>query len=215
MPGMLTEAQNTPPSSGPVSQTPPAGDPGAGTPLPGDSAAGSGQPPGPQDVGAMRDEAIQLVYGERFESLIKMFETNGAEKFPRSMGIAINTAIAELEKTHGEIPPETAAEIGMDLMMKLIEDIVGEKILPDVTIDQIREVLPATLVMYGDSHPNVSKEDLQAVMSEVQSGLAAQQGGAVPDPNQAPVGNQSVPAPPLSTGPGPEPSGSPVPPGAI
>jgi hypothetical protein len=199
MPGMLTEGMPPgQPSSGPVPQPPPLADPGAGS-SPGESAPGSGQPPGGQDFETLRDEAIQLVYGDRFDQLIKMFQNNGAEKFPRSMGIAINTAISELEKTHGDIGPEMAARVGMDLMVKLLEDTVAGGVVPGVTQEQISEVLPAALMMYGDSHPNVAKEDLQAVMQEVQGGLAQAKGaaGAPQSPGSAP---QAAPQQPLQGG---------------
>ena len=89
MPGMLTE---NPPSSGP-SATPPAGNPGAGN-SPIGEAQGSEQPQQPQDTQALKDQAIQLVYGERFDQLIQMFQKNGPDKFARSMAIAVNTAIS-------------------------------------------------------------------------------------------------------------------------
>jgi hypothetical protein len=215
MPGMLSEATQAPPSSGPVSQTPPPTDPGAGN-SPSGGAAGPGQPEGSQDFETMRDEAIQLVYGERFDQLIKMFETNGAEKFPRSMGIAINTAISELEKKHGVVGPEMAAKIGSDLMVKLLEDIVAEKVVPDVTLEQIQDVLPAALVMYADSHPNVSKEDVQAVMKSVQGGLEPAKGGAQPAGAGPAVDGAATPPPAMiPQGGGPPPGAPPPPMGAV
>lgn len=222
MPGMLSEAQGVPPqgaptpSSGPGPQTPPTESPGAGNP-PLDGASGPGQPAAdpqaqppeqmnPGGFEELRDKAVQRMYGDNFDQLINMFETNGAAKFPRSMAVAVNGAIDYLEQDGGKLPPEVAAEVGMDLMMKLLEDIIGEKVVPDVTLEQVQQAFPAILVMYADSHPEVSKQDIQALAQEVQRQGAAQEAGsgpaATPDPNAA-----------LSTGPGPEPSGSPVPPG--
>ena len=199
MPGMLTENV---PSSGP-SATPPAASPGAGD-SPTGEAQGSEHPQA-QDTQALKDQAIQLVYGERFDQLIKMFQTNGPDKFARSMAIAVNTAISEIEK-NGEIGPEAAAEVGADLFGKLLEDMLvrpTEEMAPvveGVTAEQLQEVMPAILVMYADSHPNVSKTDIQAVMAEVDSGVKAAQGGesapaqAPPDANVAPDGGQGAPA---------------------
>lgn len=218
MPGMLSEAQGVPPqgaptpSSGPGPQTPPTESPGAGTP-PLDGASGPGQPPaGPEAMATgsfeeLRDQGIQRLYGENFDGMIQMFQTNGAENFPKAMAIAVNSTIEYLEKENGKLPPEMAAEVGMDVMMKLLEDIIGGGVVPDVTLEQVQQAFPAILVMYADSRPDVSKEDIQALVQEVQKGVAQQEGGAPaeaapPDPNA-----------PLSTGPGPEPSGSPVPPG--
>lgn len=219
MPGMLSEAQGAQvPSSGPGPQTPPAGNPGAGTPLPG-SVGGPGQPapkqavpqePGPNDpekAARLKDEAVQRLYGENFDGLIEMFQANGAEQFPKSMAIAVNSVIEYLENKYQMTNHKMAAEIGMDIMFKLLEDIIGGGVLPDVRLEQVQQAMPAILVMYADSHPDVTKQDIQQLMAEVESGVMAhekgQAGGAPPsDPNA-----------PLSTGPGPEPSGSPVPPG--
>lgn len=221
MPGMLSEAQNTQPSSGPGPQTPPAGNPGAGTPLPG-SAGGPGQPapqgkpeapdsrtPGPNDpqkVEALKAQAVQRLYGENFDGMIEMFQTNGPENFAKSMAIAVNSTLEFLENQHGMVNHKMAAEVGMDVMMKLLEDVIAGGILPDVKLEQVQQAIPAILVMYADSHPDVGKEDIQQLMAYVESEVMAQEGGAAPAPG---------PNAPLSTGPGPEPSGSPVPPGAM
>jgi hypothetical protein len=110
-----------------------------------------------------------------------MFQTNGVEKFPRSMAIAVNTAITEIEKD-GPIPPEAAAQLGMEIFTMLLEDmaISPEEGMPPVvegiTGEQLQEVLPAILVMYSDSHPEVSKEDIQEVMRQVTESVQSQMG---------------------------------------
>jgi len=212
MPGMLSEAQATP-SSGPGPQTPPTESPGAGTP-PLDGASGPGQPAAPPEAMAtasfeeLRDQGIQRLYGDNFDQMIAMFETNGAANFPKSMAVAVNSTIEYLEQENGKLAPEQAAEVGMDVMMKLLEDIIGNGVVPDVTLEQVQQAFPAILVMYADARPEVSKQDVQQLVEEVQKGVATQQGGGMP-PGAAPPD----PNAPLSTGPGPEPSGSPVPPG--
>lgn len=236
MAGMLSQGQQIP-SSGPGPQTPPVGNPGAGTPLP-SSASGPGQPPGamPAAAGAgkpsgpmpppnsqrfqeLRDEAVQLLYGENFDKMIEMFQTNGPEQFARSMALTINSALQALEAKYGKATTapqyQVAAEIGMDLMMKLLEDVIGGRIVPDVTLEQVQEVMPATLVMYADSHPELSKEELQVLMTEVERGVMEQTGAAPAAGAGGAAPPAQPPAAPLSTGPGPEPSGSPVPPGAV
>lgn len=219
MPGMLAEAQNIqPPSSGPGPQIPPAGNPGAGAPLPG-GASGPGQPAGPEGQPAepgnmasfeeLRDRGVQRLYGENFDQLINMFQTNGASQFPRSMAIAVNSTLDYLEQDGGNLPKEMAAKVGMDIMMKLLEDIIGDGVVPDVTLEQVQQAFPAILVMYADAHPEVSKQDVQDLVKEVQLGMSQQKGGA-PSPEAPP---ESAAA--LSTGPAPPPGNTPVPPGAV
>ena len=221
MPGMLSEAQNAPtPSSGPGPQTPPTESPGAGTP-PLDGATGPGQPPSAPAEGGMppeggpvpsfeelRDQGIQRLYGENFDGLIEMFETNGAPNFAKSMAIAVNSTIEYLETEHGKLPVDSAAEVGMDVMMKLLEDIIGGGVVPDVTLEQVQQAFPAILVMYVDSRPEITKQDIQELVQEVGRGVAEHEGGGAPPGAMPPDPNAA-----LSTGPGPEPSGSPVPPG--
>ena len=180
------------PSSGPVAQTPPAeASPRGGVPGPEHSQQGG-------SFEELRDKAIQLVYGERFDQMIKMFQTNGAEKFPRSMAITINTALSELEK-QGDIGVENAARIGMDLMMKLLEDIITNEVVPGVRLEQVQEVLPATLQIYADSHPEVTQQDIQAIVQEVQASAGgAQQSGAGTAPavpGDSPEGTQTASPP--------------------
>lgn len=202
MPGMLGQSNEAPPpeqlqpSSGPDVQTPPA----EATPDQ-SGAAGPGQPQTQASFEELRDQAIKLVYGERFDQLIKMFQTNGAENFPRSMAVAINTALSELEK-QGAIGLENAARVGMDLMMKLLEDMISGGVVPDVTLEQVQQVLPATLQIYADSHPDVSQQDIQEIIKEVEAGVAAgggaQQSGTEPvtaSPGASPEGAASASPP--------------------
>ena len=46
-----------------------------------------------------------------------------------------------------------------------------EPVVEGVTAEQVSETLPAILVMYADSHPDVSKEDIQKVVVGVQKGV--------------------------------------------
>jgi hypothetical protein len=200
MPGMLGQgSQGAPtepmqPSSGPDTQTPPAEvSPESGAPGPEHSQASFEE---------LRDKAITLVYGERFDQLIKMFQTNGPDQFARSMAITINTALTELEK-EGDIGVENAAKIGMDLMMKLFKDMIKGGVVPDVKVEQMQQVLPATLQIYADSHPEVSQQDIQQVMQGIQKGVAEQSGGA-----------QQTGTEPAPANPGASPEGDPASPPA-
>lgn len=157
MNGMLSQAEQ---SSGPVPQTPPTG------PTPASGAAGPGHP-------ELTDEAIKLIYDERFDKMVEMFEKNGPEKFARSMAIAVNTVIDELEKRHGELGPEVAAEVGGQLFEHILTDMLtggvsGQPLIEGVPEEQIAEALPAVLYMYQESRPNISKEDMQQVLMGVE-----------------------------------------------
>lgn len=202
MPGMLGQgSQGAPepqmqPSSGPVEQTPPAE-------IPPDQsgAAGSEHSQSQASFEELRDQAVKLIYGDRFDAMIKMFQTNGPDKFARSMAVTINTVLKELE-AQGDIGLDNAARVGMDIMMKLLEDMITGGVVPDVKLDQVQQVLPATLQIYADSHPEVTQEDIQAIVTEVQQGLqkegGAQQSGteqAPANPGASPEGDPASPPP--------------------
>lgn len=195
MPGMLQEGmapqQPPQPSSGPV-QTPPSptpqGDPGGAPGSEHPTQAAPQEPASQEEFEKLRDQAIQLVYGERFDQLIEMFQTNGPENFARSMAVAVNTPITELEK-QGPLDPVTATKVGMAIYMRLLEDMIGGGVVEGVTAEQVSESLPAILVMYADSHPEVSKEDIQKVVISAQQGVKMSEGseedvaaGVLPEP---------------------------------
>ncbi|MEE8364207.1 MAG: hypothetical protein V3R76_00335 [Gammaproteobacteria bacterium] len=191
MPGMLEQGmeQQMPPQpgagqqpspqpgSGPITQTPSPLPPQSGVPggapgpeRPEQTAPQAPTPPG--DFKKLRDKAIQLVYGDRFDQLIKMFQSNGPEKFARSMAVAVNTPITELEK-EGPIDYEMATKIGLAIYMRLLEDMIGGGVVANVTANQVSESLPAVLLMYADTHPEVSPEDIRNVVIEAQKGVEA------------------------------------------
>ena len=161
--GML---QDNTQSSGPGGQTPPT----QGSPM--GAAAGPGQPP-EQQFKELSDQAVMLVYNERFPALIKMFEANGPERFGRSMAVAVNTVLTEMEK-QGPLEPEVAANVGLDIFMKLLEDMITGGVVPDVSMEQVQQALPQALEMYQQSHPEVTPQDVQTVMQTAQQGA---QGG--------------------------------------
>ena len=224
MPGMLTEGLNAqapglppgaPPSSGPAPQTPPVESPSTGTPSL-DGATGPGQPQGQSTAGfeELRDQAVEQMYGKNFDNLINMFQTNGAEQFPRSMAVAVNGTIDFLEKKNGKLPPEIAAEVGMDVMLKLLEDVISGGVVPDVKLEQVQQAFPAILVMYADARPDVSKEDVQALVQEVEKGVKGQGGGAASPPGDPNAQPSAPSAPPPAGGPPMPPAGGAMPPAA-
>lgn len=158
------------PSSGPA--TPPAAPPApSGANLSG-SPAGPEQPAAPTQPAPpfeeLRDEAIRLVYDERFDQLIKMFENNGPKKFARSMAIAVTAPIGELEKKYKDIPLEDVTKIGLALYTRLLEDMIVGKVVEGVTDKEMQETIPAILVMYSEQHPEIPKEEIKEVFTMVQ-----------------------------------------------
>lgn len=170
----------------------PGAAPGAGQPTPQQVEQERGQQLGKPDLNPpeqpdndsvppfeqLRDEAIRLVYGPRFDALIDMFKTNGPDKFAHSMAIAVNTPLQELEDVYGGIPYDEAAKVGLAIYMRLLDDIVGEKLMDGVSIEQIQETIPAILMMYRSWNPEVTQQDIQTVVLEAHKGIQQQGDGA-------------------------------------
>ena len=155
--------------------------------------------PQAQDVEALKQQGVKLLYDDRFDALMKMFKANGAERFPQSMATAINTVIGELEK-QGPIPLEIITEVAMELFTNLFSDIVDSDEVPGITEKQAQGALNETIKMYAKSHPDtVSDEDLQALVAEIQN----QTGGAgmQPEQSQSPPGGMAPQAQPMQENP--------------
>ena len=170
--GILKQAQQ---GSGPAAATPPGGGALSGG-LAASAPAGSGPSEPMPDFETLRSEAIRAVYDEQFETLIEMFQTNGPERFARSVAVTVNKAISDLEAMYGAIPHEDAAKIGVALILRLIEDMATGDNPPvqGVSPDQMSEIVPATLMLYQESHPEVTLEEIQAVL---ESAMQQIQGG--------------------------------------
>lgn len=124
-----------------------------------------------QDTEELKRKAVEYAYGKKFDSLVKMFQANGPEGFARSMAVAINGALQNI----GPMTHEQAAEVGMHLYLVLLEDVITGDLVPGVTAEQVSQVLPETIKMYAESHPDVSEQDIQALMEQLQA-RAAQTG---------------------------------------
>jgi len=122
------------------------------------------EPGGSADVGEIEKRAFKYAYGEKFDTLLAMFKENGAENFAKSMAVAVNGAL----KNAGEMTHEQAAEVGMKLYLALLEDIITSDVVPGITAEQVSQALPMTLRMYAESHPDVSEQDMQALMTEIE-----------------------------------------------
>ena len=166
--------QGAPPGSGPSSTA---------TPQSGQSPTSLEPQGGPEQPEVrfkeMSDKAVKLVYDERFPQLIKMFEKNGAERFTRSMAVAVNTVIATLEEEQGApMDLEMATVVGVDIFGKLMEDMIG--VVEGVTLEDAQPAMIETMNMFADSHEGVTRQDVAAVMNEVHQGVQQVQGAAAP-----------------------------------
>jgi hypothetical protein len=117
-----------------------------------------------ETVKKYEDRAVEILYSERFDPMIKMFETNGAPRFANSMATALNTVISEMEK-EGPIPPLIAAAVMLKVFHLLLEDLsVSTNTVEGVTEEAYAQSLIMTIDMYAASHKDtVTPDDVQAM----------------------------------------------------
>ncbi len=143
---------------------------------------GQGQPPQKQSSDDPRKAALSHVYSERFDQMLKMFETNGPENFSKSMATAINGALSAA----GPMPHEQAAEIGMELFNLILHDVVMGGVLQNISQEELSKALPATIKMYAEGHNDVTDQDMQAFTEAIQQKAK----GGEQQPPQQPMGGQ-------------------------
>jgi hypothetical protein len=135
------------------------------------------QMPGPEtteldgEYENIKAAAINFMYGEKFSKLIKMFKDAGVKGFPRAVAVAVNGAI-EAVKQQTEIDHRMAAVLGMDLFLKVVEDMAsgaqdGELVVPGLQIEQIQEALVQTIRMYAKANKDITEQDMQMLYEEI------------------------------------------------
>ena len=137
-----------------------------------DGGQGQPAPAGPQvDYEAARKAAVEHIYGDKFESMLKVFEANGPEGFPHAMATVINGAL----QAAGNMGHEDAARLGMELFQMMLLDVVKGGVAQGVTMDQINAALPATIKMYAESHNDITDQDMANFTDAIQQKM---RGGA-------------------------------------
>lgn len=139
----------------------------------GQASPTSGEVTLPEKFEKLKDKAVSFMYDEKFDQLIKMFQQNGADGFARSVAVAINGAIAKVKETE-QIDHKMATVIGMDLYLKVIEDMAtgqmeGQPVVPGLTLEHIQAALPETIKMYAQSNPDVTDEMMQEMLQEIKN----------------------------------------------
>ena len=134
----------------------------------------------PEKFEGIKSKAISFMYGKKFKALIKMFQDSGAEGFPRSVAVAVNGAINHVKESE-DIDHRMSAVLGMDLYLKVVEDMAtgevgGMPILDDLTMEQVQNSLTETIKMYAESNEDVTEQDMQALLQEIQKQQGEQNG---------------------------------------
>lgn len=170
--GMLDQAEKAAPpgKAAPLESMPPEEGGMPEQPAP-DQPAGKATLP--EKFEGLKEKAIGFMYDEKFDAMIKMFKQNGAGGFPRSVAVAINGAIAKVKESE-KIDHRMATVLGMDLYMKIIEDMAtgqmeGQPVVPGLTLEHIQAALPETIKMYGESNPDLTDETMQQLFQEIKN----------------------------------------------
>jgi len=165
-------------------------------------AGGGLDAPLPTDSGTPEEQelikkGVKLLYDERFDSLMNMFEANGLDKFDKSVATAINTVIKELEtENQGAIDPLVITKVGMELFSMLIEDVLTSESIEGMSQDHVSKALGATMDMYAKSHPHIATPEIMAEVTEGMKALAGPMAGS-PPPRQEVQPTQSMQGQPM------------------
>ncbi len=142
------------------------------------------------------EQAIEILYSDNIEGVLKRFEGLEGNQIPPALSNVVNTAIKRLEQDTGQaLPVELAAEVGSRLLVALIEDLTQDKIIPELTEQQMAGAVADVLNDYALSHKDtVSPEQFKQFLEQL--------GGQPVDIGQ---GGQTQ-AQPQAQGPAPTPS---------
>lgn len=120
------------------------------------------------------DKAVGLLYGDNFEKMVAMFKQHGEQGFHEAMSIAVNGILERLEADEGELPVEILAEVGMQLVMMLTQDMVQGGVIAEVNRDMLMNAIGMTLGKWGQKNPGrADPKELQeaAAQADAQRGV--------------------------------------------
>lgn len=149
----------------PVNQTPEAQQPQAGAPKDGEVSA---------KAKPYLDKAVELLYDQNYENLVAMFKQHGEQGFAEAMSIAVNGVLERLEKEGGQIDVEILAEVGVQLLMMLAQDLVQGGVIKELNKEMFMNAISMTLGKWGQKNPDrVDPQELQqaAAQADAQRGL--------------------------------------------
>lgn len=124
----------------------------------------------PPEVEAFYQQGIELLFSERLEKMVNMFEVSGVEGFPDAMATAINTVLEAIEQQQGQpMAPEIAAAVGTRLFLKLLEKLYAFGFLPKLPIEAVGDAFSKALRMYAETHPqSVAPGDVEKLGAMLQ-----------------------------------------------
>jgi len=131
------------------------------------------------------DSAIELLYDENFENFVQMFQQHGEQGFPDAMSLAINGTLERLEKDQGELPVEILAEVGTKLIEMLLQDLIQNEVVKNVTKEMMMGAVQKTLADWGQENPDRFDEQEMA-----QAAQQASQGITPETPQETPQAPQ-------------------------
>lgn len=151
------------------------------------------------DVQGLIKKAIQLLYGDNFEAMVKMFQQHGKGGFPQAMAMAVNGVLDRLEKDQGnKLDAETAAQVGVAVFEALLQDLAEGGVLPDIDKNSVLQAIEAILQMWAKSHPDqANPEDMKATiqqMAQQMSQAGALDSDQIMTPSETARSGQQTPA---------------------
>jgi len=115
-------------------------------------ATQSGGQKSPENFKQLVDQAKGLLYGENFESMIKVFEQGGRQGFAEGMATVIVGTLDRLEKENGELDEQTLLYVGLAILAMLSTDLSQGGIIEDLTSDDVQVAAGMVWMKWMESH---------------------------------------------------------------
>jgi Mg/Co/Ni transporter MgtE len=123
-------------------------------------------------------EGIKLLYKKQYGNITKMLQNPIPSKVAPTLSKIVNKTLSKLNK-RSEMTIELAAEVGMRLLTALIEDMVQDGVIKELTPQQAMGAVADTINDYAiqNNLPDEAVQQFLQQLKQKQQEMAAQEQG--------------------------------------
>lgn len=118
-------------------------------------------------------QAKALLYGDNFERMMKVFETNGQRAFPNAMATVVVGTLDRLEADNGTQANATLLMVAIGIVAMLSTDLVNGKMM-QLSSDDVQLAVQATVGAWLRKHKD--RADIDGMQQEVADGVMQGEG---------------------------------------
>lgn len=121
-------------------------------------------------------QAKALLYGEHFERMMKVFETNGQQMFPNAMATVVVGILDRLEADNGTQTNATLLMVAIGIIAMISTDLVNGKMM-QLSADDVQLAVQATVGAWLRQHKD--RADIEGMQQEVAEGAMQGEGADI------------------------------------